>query len=146
MALEKASGVRDEAVLELAECLFHLVVELGPLARLTAPAEGDSLCPHARRARRFDILMSEGEESDDPDKLPTRYAVSGEFNKGKLRAADIFQGRKNNLIAPKGLIDQKNTLERFSHFMTSEFRDLANDLKRRATGAPRIIDSDEGDE
>mmetsp|Transcript_24343 Transcript_24343/g.57656 ORF Transcript_24343/g.57656 Transcript_24343/m.57656 type:complete len:299 (-) Transcript_24343:63-959(-) len=45
MALEKASGVRDEAALELAECLFHLVVELGPLARLTAPAEGDSLCP-----------------------------------------------------------------------------------------------------
>mmetsp|Transcript_46417 Transcript_46417/g.108320 ORF Transcript_46417/g.108320 Transcript_46417/m.108320 type:complete len:143 (+) Transcript_46417:1098-1526(+) len=50
------------------------------------------------------------------------------------------------LVKWKNYPTSKNTWERFSHFMTSEFRNLANDLKRRATGVPHIVDSDKDDE
>ncbi|KAJ1637498.1 hypothetical protein T492DRAFT_301128 [Pavlovales sp. CCMP2436] len=49
------------------------------------------------------------------------------------------------LVKWKNYPRSKNTWERFSHFMTSEFRDLAKDLKRRATGVPHIVDSDKDD-
>ncbi|KAJ1631497.1 hypothetical protein T492DRAFT_869833 [Pavlovales sp. CCMP2436] len=132
------------------------------LAKLELPQHratgGPFGVPASRAARRFDILMSEGEESDDPDELPTRYAefesskgdervlcpiCLKKFNERKLRAADR---RDEWLVMWKNSYPtSKNTWEQFSHFMTSEFRDLANDLKRRATGVPLIVDTDEDD-
>ncbi|KAJ1616623.1 hypothetical protein T492DRAFT_895109 [Pavlovales sp. CCMP2436] len=111
----------------------------------------------SRAARRFDILMSEGEESVDPDELPTRYA---KFNERKLCVTGVLADdevfgetgthaelgtfeietilkyrcnrmkRRNEwLVKWKNYPTSKNTWKQFSHFMTREFRDLANDLK-----------------
>ncbi|KAJ1615974.1 hypothetical protein T492DRAFT_896475 [Pavlovales sp. CCMP2436] len=71
--------------------------------------------------------MSDGEKREEVDKLPTRYMVDGLSHRfesfesstaskrvlcpvycvalvheGKLRAANVFQGRKNNLVAQAG--------------------------------------------
>ncbi|KAJ1638928.1 hypothetical protein T492DRAFT_857527 [Pavlovales sp. CCMP2436] len=63
---------------------------------MTALAHGSWACPalgapNTRAARRFDILMSEGEESDDPNELPTRYAL------GTFEVETILKYRCNRM-------------------------------------------------